>query len=255
MSIVNGKDFVGDVGRMIRKFDIYVCDLGDVIEGGLLGKCRPCVIVQSFNTNDPRSCKYIIAPIRTEHSVTVTRDNLDDIIRLKRSIGKIYVPIEMELDDFRFIDITEMRCIPHKQIQWLKGSIVNTELQSRINRAMLELLFFPEELGMKPQPEIEIPQVIEKVEVNYNDIIENDEDDIEEEYEKVEEFKEEEKSRKLAKGYTGNKTKLPTGFSVYYELHKQKKMTKVEIAKKLNKSYGTVDRYFKIYEIRKEQLT
>lgn len=247
---------------MIRKFDIYVCDLGDPIEGYLLGKCRPCVILQSFNTNDPRAARYVIAPIRTEHSFTPTRENLEEIVQAKRNIGRIYIPIEMEPENFRFIDITELRCIPSNKIQWLKCSIVNIELQNRINKSLLELLFTREELGFRNEPEkneVTYKDIIDDVEEDeeYNCEITNQVEDMDEEDDSADEStnKEEKQISKLGKGYTGNKTKLPIGFSVYYELYKQKKITKVEIGKKFNKSHGTIDRYFKIYESRKEQLS
>lgn len=43
------ENYGSDTGRIINKFDIYLCDLGDCepISGGDIGKTRPCVIISS----------------------------------------------------------------------------------------------------------------------------------------------------------------------------------------------------------------
>lgn len=140
MCIYEGKTYTSDVGRIINKYDIYVCDLGEMEENGLLGKKRPCVIVQSDKFNNPKSDKYIIAPIRTEHTMEVNRDTLQEIVESKKEVGRLYIPIECDKNDFRFIDMSQIRVIPSNKIQWYKYSILNEELKKKINDAMYEIL-------------------------------------------------------------------------------------------------------------------
>lgn len=80
-------NYGSDTGRIIKKFDIYLCDLGEgelFTSGGDIGKTRPCVIISSNNFNHPKSCRYIVAPIRTEHKETITKENLEDFVMMKK---------------------------------------------------------------------------------------------------------------------------------------------------------------------------
>ena len=145
------EEFNMDIGKVICKFDVYICDLGETVsefaDTGMLTKKRPCVIVSSDDLNNPRNGQYKIAPIRTEHYHSeVNRENLEMIIAEKRKLGRIYVPIEMNKEDFRFIDLTQTRPISIRKIQHYVGTILNSELRRRINRDLLETSYTKDEL-------------------------------------------------------------------------------------------------------------
>ena len=140
--VINGKEYNSDTGRIIRKFDIYVCDLGEMIENGPLAKKRPCVIVQANRMIDPKQGLFLVAPIRNEHNFgTVTREKVQEIVDYRRERGKIYVPVELFPNDFSFIDITEMKSVTSVNILSYKNSIINPAVQVKINNAMKEFLF------------------------------------------------------------------------------------------------------------------
>lgn len=136
-----------DVGRIINKFDIYICDLGEMVTGGDLGKSRPCVIVSSDKYNSPMNNKYVIVPIRTEHKTKI--ETKEDAIRLakeKRRINTFYIPIDMGEKDYRFIDVTEMKKIQSSKILKYVFSITNEDIKREINNAIVDFLFSDDEL-------------------------------------------------------------------------------------------------------------
>lgn len=140
MCTINGKTYKSDCARLIRKFDIYLCDLGEVGEGLCLGKTRPCVIIQSNRMNHPLQNGYIVAPIRTEHEFKVSKDTLQEIVDYRKSLGRIYIPIEDEPEKYRFIDITETRKVASAKVLRYKNTIINPELRQKIDDALFELL-------------------------------------------------------------------------------------------------------------------
>lgn len=146
MCIYNGEQYNSDTARIISKFDIYFCDLGD-FDDGLLGKERPCVIIKNNDEISPKTGQYLIAPIRTEHQMEVNKDTLEDIVNEKRRVGRIYVPIEMQPGDYRFVDVSQMRTITSTKVMRYYSSIINRKVRNRINIAMAELQFSDEELA------------------------------------------------------------------------------------------------------------
>lgn len=146
----NGEEYKSDVYRRIQKFDIFYCDLGaiDDVASGTLGKERPCVIVSSDELSHPKAGQYIIAPIRTEHNLNVYKETLESIVTSKKKVGRVYVPIEMAPDDYRFIDITQIRQITIGKIKNYVSTIGNSELKNRINNELFNTLFSPGELKL-----------------------------------------------------------------------------------------------------------
>ena len=145
MCIYEGIEFGSDTGRVIRKYAVWVCDLGEPVDNNL-GKKRPCVIIQSNKLNNPKQCTYIVAPIRTEHTMKVSRETLQDIVDAKRKVGRIYVPIEMDPGNFRFIDMTRLQCVYSSNILIYKFDILNSEVKKKIADTMHEILFSDEEV-------------------------------------------------------------------------------------------------------------
>jgi hypothetical protein len=145
------REFNYDVSRYIRKFDIYVCDLGDIPADSsdlTLAKSRPCIILSSDDINSPISNAYMVAGIRTEHGISI--NNMNDaeyVVQEKRKLGRIYVPILMA-EGYKFIDITQTRMIPSNKVNKYIGSINNDETKNRINYSIMELFFSKAELGI-----------------------------------------------------------------------------------------------------------
>lgn len=146
MCMYEGKEYTSDVGRFIDKYDIWVCDLGEPIDNNL-GKKRPCVILQSNKLNDPKQGTYIVAPIRTEHNMKVSKETLQDIVETKKRVGRWYIPIEVDSGDFRFIDMTRMQSVYTGDILIYKYSILNSELKKKIADTMHEILLSDEEVA------------------------------------------------------------------------------------------------------------
>ena len=144
MCIYEGKEYGSDTGRIIRKYDIYICDLGEPVDNNL-GKKRPCVIIQSDKFNCPKQNRYIVAPIRSDNAIRATKDNLRDIVEARREVGRLYVPIEMEPDKFSFIDITRIESVQSNNIKVYKCSIINPEVKKKISLALHELMFSDDE--------------------------------------------------------------------------------------------------------------
>lgn len=151
MSEINFSEgnYSSDTGKIIRKFDIYLCDLGEgeFISGGDIGKTRPCVIISSDNYNNPKSCRYVVAPIRTEHKEDITKNNVESFVKRKKETGTLYVPLEMAPDDLRFIDITEMKKVASSKLIRYLHSVINPSVKDRINKTIVEFLFSDEELS------------------------------------------------------------------------------------------------------------
>ena len=149
-----GREFKSDTARLIHKFDVYFCDLGEIGDNHTLGKTRPCVIVSSDDLNDPRSGQYMIAPIRTEHSTEVTEDNIEEIVAEKIKLGRLYIPILINpADGYRFIDITQLRQISSSDVLSYKGTIINDKVRERINMSLMKLLFSSEEVNISTEEE------------------------------------------------------------------------------------------------------
>ena len=137
-----GLNLNSDIARVINKFDIYVCDLGELNEKSdrsVLAKTRPCVIVSSDEIINPKCGQYLVAPIRTEHILEVNKDNLEYIVNQKRELGRIYIPIEIAPNDFRFIDLTQIRIISSSKIHSYVGKILNSELILKINNQLVNM--------------------------------------------------------------------------------------------------------------------
>lgn len=143
MCSFEGQHYKSDVGRVIRKFDIYICDLGEIDKTrNNLNKTRPCVIINSDDYINPKSNSYVVAPIRTEHKTDFEQIGVEEFIKEKRKVGRIYVPIEMAYDDeIRFIDITELRKLDVRDVIRYSSSILNPELKKRINKCIVDYLF------------------------------------------------------------------------------------------------------------------
>ena len=86
-----------DLSGCVKKFDVCMCDLGEVEEGDCtLAKIRPCVILQSDDMNNRKTGTYIVAGIKTERKTDdITEEVAEEIVRDKRKVGRIYVPIKM----------------------------------------------------------------------------------------------------------------------------------------------------------------
>lgn len=327
----NGDEFKSDVYRRINKFDIFYCDLGPIddiaINNNTLGKERPCVIVSSDELSHPKANQYIVVPIRTEHNLNVYKETLESIVKDRMKVGRVYVPIEMKADDYRFIDITQIRQVPMCKIKNYVGTIMNPELKKRINKALFKALFSPGELKLNKsevqnnqteipapalpttvvntpnttevktdtkepvkaenlqQPEVDseiarkIGFALQAVEEKNNEKSNGDKLFIEL-YEKVNKniLTRYEASKKMGvsisafnnlvseyeaknninkaveKKPTTNTTQkcargqIPQGFSLYYKMYKDKKMTVPQIAEKMGRHYTTVYDYIHKYE-------
>lgn len=246
-------EFKCDMVRLLRKGDIYNCDLGengDIQDSGLLAKNRPCVIVSSNTMNTPRQYIYQIAPIRTEH--ILEGESIEYIVSERRKQGRIYVPIEMRPGDVRFIDITQMRPIHISRISSYQGSIINDDLMIKINAAIMELYYDRDELissssstynysieTVEEDKIIEIPQpqpmLIEEVEETAEEIIEP--------------VKAAEPKKKKKKG--GRKPSFPMGFSKYYMLYKKGEITVPKLSEifkmPLSTTYAKIKQYGELH--------
>ena len=277
MCFNEGREWNSDTARLINKFDVYICELGDPGDSNTLGKTRPCVIISSNDINDPRSGQYMIAPIRTEHTVMVTDENVEYIVAEKFKLGRMYVPVLM--DGYRFIDVTQSRQVPSSKILNYKGTIINPDVRTRLNNSLMRLLFSTEELNKFANPindtEVAEPMnLCNHLDINGESAIVRDSDGIvsckicgdqfkdfsimekgieepnKEEIEIVEDDQlseyEENETKRSKKKKSG--TAFPLGFSKYYELYKKDKITISQLAKKLNKGRSTVYYYLKKYE-------
>ena len=273
MCFYNGEQFNSDTARIINKFDIYVCDLGEIGESNTLGKSRPCVIISSNEYNSPKNGQYIIAPIRTEHQMEVSRDTLETIVKERRKLGRIYVPIEMAPDDFRFIDISQMRQISNTNVVKYSSTVINENIRKRINDSIFELIFSQQEateycktVEVVVEKKVEVPVQDDKVSV------EETEEIIEEPVKKkvskqskavatlkgntdfyktktsVNNKTEEKVESSNKKQYKTAKKELPNGFSLYYRMYINKKITAKELAIKCNISLSTLYRMIKEFE-------
>lgn len=240
MCFYEGKEYFSDVAKIINKFDIYICELGDMDDPGTLGKTRPCVIVSSDLINCPKSGQYMIAPIRSEHTLEVSRDTLNNIVVERRKVGRIYVPIEMNPDDFSFIDITQTRQISTNNIQKYCGTIINDEVRKGIDFGLSELLF-----GYVTKPN----NIIQPKEVEICE-------DVETKNEVVIESPSTHPVSNLVNLYSDSKKDLVTkksktnfhlGFSLYYRAWAEGKMKATEIAEKCNVHISTVYTHIRKY--------
>ena len=145
MCFYEGKEYHSDVARFINKYDIFICDLGEPIDANnSIGKNRPCVIVQSDTINEPKQATYIVAPIRTEHSMKVSKDTLQEIVDERRKVGRLYIPIEVDPDTYSFIDMTRLESVSSSNIKSYKNSIINPELKKKIAETLFEIFLSDE---------------------------------------------------------------------------------------------------------------
>ena len=231
MCIYEGKEYYSDTGRFINKYDIFVCDLGDPVDNNI-GKKRPCVIVQSDNFNDPKQGTYLVAPIRTEHTLEVSRETLDDVVKQRQQVGRFHIPIETEPNRFSFIDMTLTRSVHSSDILVYKYSILNQKLKKKINDALYELIFSGEEYSyIKDEYNTKTKSIVKL------ELVDDQEKYLSEE--KVGK----KTNKKLCKDVT-----IPNGFSIYYKKYKNKDMTVKQIAEKLDKHVTTVYKYIYAYE-------
>ena len=154
-------EYISDVLRDIKKCDIYTCDLGDFPDLITLGKVRPCVIVQSDELNFPITNSFMIAPIRSEHSMEVTEENVKECVSMRRQSGRIYIPIQITKGRISFIDMTQTRQIDSSKIDKYVGKIVKEEIRSQINTELFKLFFSKEEISsLFPPVQQQEPQVV-----------------------------------------------------------------------------------------------
>lgn len=273
MCIYKGEQFNSDTARIINKFDIYVCDLGEIADNSLLGKSRPCVIISNDDYNSPKNGQYLIAPIRTEHQMEVSRENLDYITQERKKYGRIYVPIEMSPEDFRFIDITQLRQVSSSNVTRYVSTIINYKLRKRINDSLFEFLFSKEEAVDYKLNTVNVNELI-PTETVYSEVEKQINEDITTEPKVIDikekqvsklaaelqdeiEFKnpvdikiEENTDTKPKRKHTGGKPEkhLPMGFSLHYKKLKAKRITHAELAEKCGMSTCTLRKKIKEFE-------
>lgn len=253
MCFYNGEKYNCDLVRFIKKFDVYVCDLGEVDinnDDGTISKARPCVILSSDDSNHPKSTLYMIAPIRTERQIQFTRETVETVVQERRKTGRIYVPINMDDSAIRFIDVTQIRPIHVSKITKYCGTLINSDLITRINTSIIEVFFSKEEFVIGDRHN--------KIEVKEIETFEGDTLEIEplsEEVNQVEEPKQEEVQKPVKVDKRKKKTNFPVGFSKYYELYKQGKMTVTKMSKKFNVTNSTTYYYIKRYEELQTELS
>lgn len=161
-------DYYSDVLRNIKKFDIYTCDFGDHPGLTTLGKARPCVIVQSDDLNSPISKSFIVAPIRSEHSMDVIDENdAKDCVDMRKKCGRLYIPIKVSKKDkdmISFIDITQTRQVDASKLDRYIGQIVKPEIRMQINSMLMQLFFSKDECIYEVKEEDDIDIVEERCE-------------------------------------------------------------------------------------------
>lgn len=256
MCYFEGREYNSDTARVINKFDVYVCDLGDVEKSSVsLGKKRPCVIISSNDIINPKSNKFFIAPIRTEHNTVVTKDSLDKIVNSKREIGRIYIPLEVAPDEYKFIDMSDIRPVSSRDIQSYKFTIINLKTRQKINESIIEYLLSEDEFEEMVRNYIQIKSVNGSLSDNMQNLI-------------VGNIPSEERSffdnipeAKIQMGFIANnmrvntkykKSKIPEGFEQYAELYRMRKITIKQISEQIGKCQATVSRYLRIYNETKE---
>lgn len=218
-----------DVVRVINKFDIYMCDLGEITNdrGNTLGKVRPCVIVNSDDIINIFSNQFVVVPIRTIHE-NINETNLEEYVQKERSIGRIAVPIKME-NKYCVLDVNQIRQVPSIKVTRYCGSILKPDLRQKINQSLMELLFSRYEFTSANNR-------TKRVE-NYQAepiLIE----------EKAEEPKKE-SVKKKSNG--GRKTVFAQGFSLYYKAWAEGKMSAEEVSKKCGTHISTTYNHIKKY--------
>lgn len=254
MCIYEGKEYTSDVGRFINKYDIYVCDLGEPIDNNL-GKKRPCVILQSNKLNDPKQGTYIVAPIRTEHSMKVSKETLQNIVDTKRKVGRWYIPIEVDSGDFRFIDMTRMQSVYTGDILVYKYSILNSELKKKIADTMHEILLSDEEATnpiVNETPKYDLPsELSETLTSAISSLVDNAVSTIQE-YKRAETKQKQkegiEAAKKAGKHLGRPKVKIPDNFSDVYYKWIRGEITAVAAMKELQMKNSHFYRVAKKYE-------
>ena len=139
MCMYEGKEINSDVGRIIKKYDIYYCNLGSIESNadGNLAKIRPCIIMSSDDINHVVADRYTVVPLRTEHSMVVdTAEKAEEIVKMRRESGRIYVPVKMQKESgcYGFADITQIRPVRTKDIYAYYRTITNPDVKIRLDK-------------------------------------------------------------------------------------------------------------------------
>lgn len=139
-----------DTGKMFKKFDVYYVDLGtnfDDARGDII-KERPCIIMSDNNSSYAR---YLVVPIRTEHSMDVTTaEKAEKIVEECKRKGRFNVPIKMEENLYRFAEITQMRSVAIQRIQNYHTTIMNPAVRKRLEEEVENYLFSNAKIQITP---------------------------------------------------------------------------------------------------------
>lgn len=139
-----------DTGKMFKKFDVYYVDLGtnfDDARGDII-KERPCIIMSDNNSSYAR---YLVVPIRTEHSMDVTTaEKAEKIVEECKRKGRFNVPIKMEENLYRFAEITQMRSVAIQRIQNYHTTIMNPVVRKRLEEEVENYLFSNTKVQITP---------------------------------------------------------------------------------------------------------
>ena len=248
MCYADKTNVVTDVFRIVNKFDIYQCDLGEVnrSKDNTLGKVRPCVIVSSDDINCIFSNQFVVVPLRTVHK-DVTDDNIQEFINDERSLGRISVPVKMN-DTICVLDTNQIRQVPTSKVYKYIGTIVNKDVRKAINAALMELLFSHNEFVENNNENIRKRNI--KLQNNLQDVKVDKIEEIlnvpeQEEPVESEPVKEVEPIDKKKGG--GRKLKFSTGFSLYYRAWAEGKMKPEEIAEKCKLHITTIYSHIRKY--------
>ena len=246
MCLYEGNEIRTDILRIVKKFDIYICDLGEITpeKGNSLGKARPCVIIQSDDVNYPLINSYIIAPMTTKSGTEFTEESVEEYIQDQRNLGRIFCPIR-SYENITLIDITQMRQIDAAKLIKYVGTIVNEELRTRINASLMEALFSRDEFLQnnnrnKTKIEMTEEQIQEAIEATKQ--FESAGPVIHPEYQGP--------VIKPKRPHTGGKPEkpLPNGFTIHYRLLKQGRTTLKELAEKCGMSTSSLRKKIKEFE-------
>lgn len=116
-----------DIGRTIKKYDVFYV-------GGI---ADPCVILSADNALFDR---YLVAPVVTDCNMkNLDKTKAELIVNNQRQNGKIYVPVRLEKNSYKFVDIAQLRPVTSKTIQGYYKSINNPDIKDRLDK---ELDFF-----------------------------------------------------------------------------------------------------------------
>lgn len=239
-------DVTTDVFKVINKFDIYQCNLGEPSQSrdNSLTKTRPCVIVSSDDINCVFSNQFVVVPLRTVHR-DVTDDNIQEYVNNERTLGRICIPVKMN-DVIRVMDLNQIRQVPSSRVYSYVGTILNKELRKTINARLMELLFSHDEFITNnnniQKRNARMQNNLEEVEVDKPEEILSPKTEEPTESESVKEVE-----LIVKKRGGGRKLKFATGFSLYYRAWAEGKMKPEEIAEKTKLHITTIYAHIKKY--------